>query len=152
MQKLISSWELLPRAARGSWPAVSAGLADYASFGISAAVRSASVAALAQSRASFYGDLNNSSAAARSASVAALAQSRAGFYADLNNSSAAAKSASAGLVDYASLGISKAAVPGVSADLAQRWAPFYAGLDKALKDAGARPLRKGREAVGSNRL
>jgi hypothetical protein len=25
------------------------------------------------------------------------------------------------------------------AALAERWAPFYAGLDKALKDAGARP-------------
>jgi hypothetical protein len=23
--------------------------------------------------------------------------------------------------------------------LEERWAPFYAGLDKALKDAGARP-------------
>jgi hypothetical protein len=55
----------------------------------------------------------------------------------------AAGSASAGssAVDYASLGLRSAAStkPESLADLEARWAGFYAGLDRALKDAGARP-------------
>jgi hypothetical protein len=85
--------------------------------------------------------LRNSSAAARSASLAALAKSRADFDAELNNSAAAATSASAGLttVEYAAkLGI-PAAVPSVSANREERSAPFYAGLDKGLRDQGIRP-------------
>jgi hypothetical protein len=74
--------------------------------------RTASLAALANSRSNFYADLNNSAAAAvRTASQAALAKSRADFYADLNNSAAAARS-SAGLstADYAA----KSGVPAAS--------------------------------------
>jgi hypothetical protein len=57
-----------------------------------------------------------------------------GLYADTQQSVAASP-----------IGSSLTAVRGAnpSADslkvLEERWAPFYAGLDKALKDAGARP-------------
>jgi len=45
----------------------------------------------------YFGRMRNSPAAARSASLAALADSRSNFYADLNNSSAAVRSGSAAL-------------------------------------------------------
>jgi hypothetical protein len=73
----------------------------------------------------YVGRLINSSAAARSvaasplgSSLTAVRQSRfEDRYDRMNTSSAAVTSASS----------------------ADRWAGFYAGLDKALKDAGARP-------------
>ena len=85
------------------------------------AAKAASLAALAKSRSDFYAELNASAAgAARATSLAGLAKSRSDFYAELNASAAAARGA-------------------LMAELAERWAPFYTGLDKALKDAGARP-------------
>lgn len=84
-----------------------------------AAAKAASLAA-ASRLDDYYGRLSNSSAAATSASLAALAQSRADFHAE--QSAAAAASRAVALEQ-----------------LAERWAPFYAGLDKAMTAAGARP-------------
>jgi hypothetical protein len=109
----------------------------------SAAARETSLAALAKSRSEFYAELNNSAAASRAASAAA------GRFADrydrMNSSSAAARAASLSAASrfadrYDRMNSSSAAVRGASmAELAGIWAPFYAGLDKAMTDAGARP-------------
>jgi hypothetical protein len=79
----------------------------------------AKAAALQGSRLDdYYGRLSTASAPAR---LAALEGSRLDdYYGRLTNASTAATAAEL-------------------QDLAKRWAPFYAGLDKALKDAGARP-------------
>jgi hypothetical protein len=92
----------------------------------------------------YVGRLINASAAARETSLAALAKSRSEFYAELNNSAAASRAASAAASRFADrydrMNSSSAAVKGASmAELAGIWAPFYAGLDKAMTDAGARP-------------
>jgi predicted negative regulator of RcsB-dependent stress response len=117
----------------------------------SAAARSASLAALAKSRSDFYAELNNSAAAATSGSSAA---SRfADRYDRMSTSSAAAASASAGLsnLEYArKFGIPAASVPSVSADLEQRSAPFYAGLDKGLRDQGIRPSARSSSGMASS--
>ena len=140
----------------------------YADLNNSAA---ASRAASAASRfADRYDRMDSSSAAAREAALASLAKSRADFYADLNNSPAVARAAwlklieSTGSADYAARAgglwfdipaagtrsgsqssnaeSSSAAIRGASmAELAAVWAPFYAGLDKAMTDAGARPAQ-----------
>jgi hypothetical protein len=76
------------RSAAGTASTLAQSRADfYADLNDSAAAsRSAALAALAKSRADFYGNLNDSAAAARTGALAALAKSRADFYADLNNS------------------------------------------------------------------
>jgi hypothetical protein len=58
-------------------------------------------------------------------------------------------SASSSVVDYASLGLSSAAAtqPESLAELEARWASFYAGLDKAMTAAGARPSRQTSSSV-----
>jgi hypothetical protein len=127
--------------------------ADYGErlFNSSAAAKSASLAALAKSRSDFYAELNNSAAAATSGSSAA---SRfADRYDRMSTSSAAAASASAGLsnLEYArKFGIPAASVPSVSADLEQRSAPFYAGLDKGLRDQGIRPSARSSSGMASS--
>ena len=115
-----------------------------------AADRSASLAAVGESRLEdYYFRMPKSSSAASSASLAALAESRSDrkWDAGLNSSSAAVRSASLADVGHspsADFYVSSSTSPATdsSASLAaveERWAPFYAGLDKALKDAGARP-------------
>jgi hypothetical protein len=81
----------------------------------SSASRSASLAALANSRSNFYGDLNVAAAAAKWASVAAADRNWAIFYSALNSTNAAADAAAN----------SRVASP--------------AALDKGLMDQGIRP-------------
>ena len=106
----------------------------------------------------FVERLRNSAEAAKWASVAARDRELADFYLAVNatnakaaasrfedrydrmNSSPAATSVGLSAADYAAMhSIPAASVPNTRAALEERWAPFYAGLDKALKDAGARP-------------
>jgi hypothetical protein len=111
----------------------------------SAAARSVAASPLGSSLTNVRG----SQSVARSplgSSLTAVRQSRfEDRYDRMNTSSAAVTSASAGLsnLEYArKFDIPAAAVTrprGLSNLEAARWAAFSAGLDKALKDAGARP-------------
>ena len=126
----------------------------------SEAAKAASLAALAKSRSDFYAELNASgasredsvgrlispSAAARLTALAALAKSRADFHAEFERvlrrrpGQIRCRLRSQFVDRYDRMNSSAAASGGASlAELAGVWAPFYAGLDKAMKDAGARP-------------
>jgi hypothetical protein len=73
--------------------------------------------------------------------VGTMASQPVGSQSSVPEPSAATRATLAGLAtsDFAMrYGIPAAAVPSMLDSLAQRWAPFYAGLDKALSDAGAR--------------
>jgi hypothetical protein len=113
----------------------------------SAAARAASLAALAKSRTDFYADLNNSPAVARAAWLKLMESTGSADYAARAGGlwfdiPAAAIMASRPAGSQSSNSGSSAAVRGASlAELAGIWAPFYAGLDKAMTDAGARPAQ-----------
>jgi hypothetical protein len=86
--------------------------------------------------------LNNAAAAARAASLAALAKSRSDFYAGLSASAASSASAGLSAAEYAAthdIPAASVARPESLETLSERWANFYAELDKAMTAAGARP-------------
>ena len=133
---------------------------DYVGRLISAseASRAAALAALAKSGADFHADQSNAAAAAsradssgrlisaaaadRLTALAALAESRSDFHADQSNAAAANQYQNSwmGFTAPDSVEIKPSATSGAAslAGLAERWAPFYAGLDKAMTAAGAR--------------
>jgi hypothetical protein len=113
----------------------------YARLGSLTAAEAASLGSIAPAavpamtiRASHYarlGSLTAAEAASLGNIVPAPMTLAASHYARLGNLTAA---------EAASLGnIAPAAVPSVSANLEKRRAPFYAGLDKGLRDQGIRP-------------